>query len=245
MPASLPLVAGQQGTFTSGACEGQTFTVTDLDTDTGAVTLSGLSASPSAGDTFSVSQVATTGTVGTPAIGEYPATGIYAAIGSLGTTIGGLFTALWTAISAALAAILSRVSTTPIQATVLVQPGGAIAIEQYCSYKAERGNALSIAVAVPVNLTGADVHLWIAPQTNGTPVMPPKIDVPSCTVVGPRTAATGLSADISSAQTGTLTQYNPNAYAWCFVAYYAASGDQVPITAWSDCTVTPGVALTS
>ena len=141
--------------------------------------------------------------------------------------------------------VFGRVSATPIQALALVQPGGAIELQQYCSYRAERGNALAISVNVPFDLTGADVHLWIAQQSNGTPIMPPKIDVPSCTVVGPLTAATGLSADISSADTGALTSLSANAYAWCFVAYYAANGDQVPITDWSDCTVTPGAALTS
>ena len=123
-----------------------------------------------------------------------------------------------------------------------VQPGGAIELEQYASYKAERGNAVAITINVPFDLTGADVHLWIAPQTNGAPVMPPAIDVAGCTVEGPTTAATGLSADISGAETGGLSPCSP--YAWCFVAYFPG-GDQVPITAWSDCTVAPGVALVS
>ena len=123
-----------------------------------------------------------------------------------------------------------------VQPPSLVQPGGAIELEQYASYKAERGNAVAITINVPFDLTGADVHLWIAPQTNGAPVMPPAIDVAGCTVEGPTTAATGLSADISGAETGGLSPCSP--YAWCFVAYFPG-GDQVPITAWSDCTVAP------
>jgi hypothetical protein len=186
----------------------------------------------------------------TAAAAAIAAAGLATAAGqsTIESAVSTLATALGTDVATivtTLAIIVSRLSTTPIQALNLVQPGGAIQIEQFASYKAERNNALPIAVNVPVDLTGADVHLWIAPQQNGTPVMPPKIDVPDCTVIGPPTAATGLSADISSAQTGELTNYAPKAYAWCFVAYYTASGDQVPLTAWSDCTVAPGVALTS
>lgn len=154
------------------------------------------------------------------------------------TTIGG-----W--LRSQLNAVFGRVSAAPIQVLSLVQPGGSIELEQYASYKAARNNALAIAVNVAVDLTGADVHLLIAAQQAGTPVMPPVINISNCTVVGPRTAATGLSADIPSASTALLTSFNARAYAWCFVAYYPTGGDQIPLTEWSDCTVTPGVALTS
>ena len=145
-----------------------------------------------------------------------------------------------------LAAILSRISVTPIQAIVLVQPGGAITLEQYCSYRAERGNPLPIPNPGGwPDLTGADVHLWIAAQQSGVPIMPPVIDISSGTVQGTDSAPTGVDFDISSTNTAKLTNFAQRAYSYCLVAYYASNGDQVPLTDWADCTARPGVALAS
>ena len=142
--------------------------------------------------------------------------------------------------------ILSRVSVTPIQALVLVQPGGAIELEQHCSYRAERGNPLPIPNPGGwPDLTGADVHLWIALQQSGVPVMPPIVDIPSGSVQGTNGAPTGVDFDIPSASSALLTNFARKAYAYCLVAYYASNGDQVSLTDWADCTARPGFALTS
>ncbi len=146
----------------------------------------------------------------------------------------------------ALGTILSRVSTTPIQTIVLVQPGGAITLEQYASYRAERGNPLPVPNPGGwPDLTGADVHLWIAQQQAGTAIMPPVIDISGGAVQGAPSAATGVNFDIPSSDTAELTLFTQNAYAYCLVAYYSSNGDQVPLTDWANCTVRPGKALTS
>ena len=63
-------------------------------------------------------------------------------------------------------------------------------LEQYASYKADAATPWRY---ITCHHIGADVHLSIAPR-HGAPVMPPAIDVAGCTVEGPTTAATGLSA---------------------------------------------------
>ena len=142
--------------------------------------------------------------------------------------------------------ILSRVSITPIQAIVMVQPGGAITLEQYSSYRSERGNPLPIQNSGGwPDLTGADVHLWIARQQAGTPVMPPIIDIAHGSVQGTLSVPTGVKFDIPSANTALLSNYTKRGYAYCLVAYYSSNGDQVPITDWADCTAMPGIALAS
>ena len=129
---------------------------------------------------------------------------------------------------------------------MLVQPGGAITLEQYASYRAERGNPLPVPNPGGwPDLTGADVHLWIAQQQAGTAIMPPVIDISGGAVQGAADAATGVNFDIPSSDTAELTLFTQNAYAYCLVAYYSSNGDQVPLTDWANCTVRPGKALTS
>jgi hypothetical protein len=146
-------------------------------------------------------------------------------------------------IDADLATVVSRVSTTPIQAIVLVQPGGAIELQQYASYKAERGNALLIPNPGGwLNLTGADIHLLIAAQQAGSPIMPPVINISGGTVEGTDSAPTGVSFDIPSSDTAELINFTKSAYAYCAVAWYS-NGDQVQMTDWANCTATPGIQL--
>jgi hypothetical protein len=132
------------------------------------------------------------------------------------------------------------------QTAIITPAGSPIELQQYCSYTTARGNALQVPVPSGCpDLTGADVHLWIAAQQGGKPVMAPLIDISGCNVIGPTNAPTAITADVMSARTGSLSNYSPRAYAWCFIAYYPATGDELPITDWGDCTATPGIALTS
>ena len=129
------------------------------------------------------------------------------------------------------------------QTAILTMPGAAIELQQHCSYKAARGNALQMtAPSGCPDLTGADVHLLIAAQQAGKPIMPPMIDISGCSIIG---ATTAISADVSTTQTGSLTNFAARAYAWCFVAFYPETGDEIAITDWGDCSASPGVAHTS